>query len=283
MTPVSSARGLAISPTFPKTPDRLQQGFVNINYLARLMTHANGFVSNEAFRSDGRPVIDTSDVFYDGNSQGGILGAAATALATEWSRAVLGVPGMNFSTLLDRSRAFLNFRPVIDTAYPNALERQIVLALMQMVWDRGEANGYANHLGDRPLPGRSEHRVLLHVALGDFQVADVTAFVEARSFGAAVHRPATANDRVGIDYAFDLPAIDYPWSGSAVVLWDSGVPLPPLGNVPPDGAGDALGRHDPHEDPRYDADVRLQKSEFLRSNGAVIDVCDGPCTADRYG
>jgi hypothetical protein len=46
-------------------------------------------------------------------------------------------------------------------------------------------------------------------------------------------------------------------------------------NVPPrDG-------DDPHEDPRASRAARRQKSEFLKRNGRVVDVCDGkPCTAD---
>ncbi len=269
--------GLAEVGQFQNVPDRIQQGFLNFQFLARLLRHPEGFSSHEAFQIGGSPLLDMGEVFYDGNSQGGILGGAATAVSTQWTRGVLGVPGMNFGALLDRSRSFDQFRPVLDGAYEDPLERQIVLALIQMLWDRGEANGYANHLGRDPLPGTPEHQVLLHVGFGDFQVADVTAFIEARSFGAAVHLPILAAQRGAIDYGFGLDPIEYPWPGSAVILWDSGVDAPPLVNRPPRGS------HDSHEDPRYDEDVRFQKSEFLSTEGTVIDVCEGPCTADRWG
>ena len=60
---------------FPSFPDRQQQGMLNQLFLARLMIHAHGFVSDAAFQDgSGNPVIDTSAVFYDGNSQGGIFG-----------------------------------------------------------------------------------------------------------------------------------------------------------------------------------------------------------------
>lgn len=276
--------GLVHIGAFAPVPDRLQQSFVNIQFLARLMTHPDGFGSHEAFQNDdGLSILDETTAFYDGNSMGGILGGAATALSTEWTRGVLGVPGMNFSTLLDRSLAFEQFRALPLSAYPDPVDRQLAMSLIQMLWDRGEANGYANHIGDDALPGTPPHQVLLHVAFGDFQVADVSAVMEARSLGAAAPAPILAPGRSEIDYAFGLPEIEYPWPGSAIILWDSGVPSPPLGNVPPTGEGDPAGRHDPHSDPRYDEDVRLQKSEFLRLDGRVIDVCDGPCTADRYG
>ena len=51
-------------------------------------------------------MIDTQRLFYDGNSQGGIMGGALTAVAPDFNRAVLGVPGMNYSTLLQRSVDF---------------------------------------------------------------------------------------------------------------------------------------------------------------------------------
>ena len=55
---------------------------------------------------------------------------------------------------------------------------------MQQLWDRGEANGYAQHMTSDPLPNTPPHEVLLHPALGDHQVAQVTAEVEARTIGA---------------------------------------------------------------------------------------------------
>ena len=65
---------------FPELTDRTQQGLLNTLFLGRLMIHANGFVSNAAFHTDGAtlaspPVLDTSRLYYNGNSQGGILGA----------------------------------------------------------------------------------------------------------------------------------------------------------------------------------------------------------------
>ena len=62
-------------------------------------------------------------MFYDGNSQGGIIGGAITAVAQDFTRAVLGVPGMNYSTLLQRSSDFELYALLLDPAYPDALDR----------------------------------------------------------------------------------------------------------------------------------------------------------------
>ena len=96
---------------FPQLTDRVQQGLLNTLFLGRLMIHADGLTSDAAFHADGSdvsspPVIDTSRLYYNGNSQGGILGGAATAVAPDWTRASLGVPAMNYSVLLNRSVDF---------------------------------------------------------------------------------------------------------------------------------------------------------------------------------
>jgi hypothetical protein len=69
-----------------------------------------------------------------------------------------------------------------------------------------------------------------------------------------------------------VPSPLYPFDGSALVVWDTGIPAPPTTNTPP-RAG-----QDPHSAPRNSAKGRRQKCAFLRPDGALIDVCDGlPC------
>jgi hypothetical protein len=259
---------------FPTLADRAQQGFVNFMYVGRWMLKHDW----------GEYDVDQSRLFYDGNSQGGIMGGALTALAPDFQRAVLGVPGMNYSTLLRRSVDFDMYAKGeiegVDTPlglydnYPNELERPLLLSLIQLLWDRGEANGYAHHMTGDPLPNTPPHEVLMHVAFGDHQVADVTAEVEARTIGAGVRWPALADGRhTSVDPFFGIPRIEtYPYAGSALVMWDTGVPASPTTNTPP-----REGR-DPHGAPRNSPAARRQKSEFLRADGSLIDVCAGlPC------
>ncbi|MEE3921189.1 hypothetical protein V2I01_32225 [Micromonospora sp. BRA006-A] len=79
----------------------------------------------------------------------------------------------------------------MDGYYPDRIDQQLVFGLLQMLWDRSEANGYAQHMTGRPLPGTPAHRVLMHVAFGDHQVSTV-AEVQARTIGARLHTPALA-------------------------------------------------------------------------------------------
>jgi hypothetical protein len=274
---------LADLSNFPSLADRAQQGFVNFMYLGRLMIHSNGFTSNAAFRfvKNGipKPVIDNRRLFYDGNSQGGIMGGSLTALAPDFNRAVLGVPAMNYSTLLRRSVDFDQYAVVLYQNYPNELERPVILSLMQMLWDRGEANGYAHHMTSDPLPNTPAHTVLLHQAFGDHQVANVATEVEARTIGASIRVPTLDPGRSSdVSPYFGIPVIpSYPFDGSAYVIWDSGSPTPPTTETPPRTGAD------PHSHPRSTAIARAQKNQFLRLNGKVVDTCGAtPCYANGY-
>jgi hypothetical protein len=263
---------------FNTVADRMQQGFVQQLYLGRAMIHPQGFSSAPAFQKSGQTVIDTQRLFFDGNSQGGIMGGALTALAPDFDRAVLGVPGMNYSTLLQRSVDFDEYAPILYGGYPKQIERQLLLAGMQLLWDRGESNGYAQHITTRPLPNTPAHAVLMHVAFGDHQVADFTPAIMARTFGAPVYQPALAAGRSAFANPWwGLRRLSLPSNGSGVVHWDAGTPAAPLTNVP-NRAGE-----DPHGAPRNEASARAQKSEFLRVGGTIVDVCGGgPCYARGY-
>jgi hypothetical protein len=274
---------LADLSNFPTLADRAQQGFINFMYLGRLMIHPLGFNGDPAFiyNKGGalEPVIDTERLFYDGNSQGGIMGGGLAALAPDYNRAVLGVPGMNYSTLLQRSSDFATYAQLLYPNYPNELERPLILSLIQMLWDRGEANGYAWHMTDDPYDNTPAHTVLLHEAFGDHQVANVTTEVEARTIGASIRAPTIDPGRHSdVNPYYGIPRIpSFPFNGSAFVVWDSGSPTPPTTNTPP-SAG-----NDPHSHPRSTAIARLQKSEFLKVNGAVVDTCGPtPCYANGY-
>jgi hypothetical protein len=271
---------------FNTVADRMQQGFLNMLYLGRAMIHPSGLGAHAAFQKNGQSVLDTTRLFFDGNSQGGIMGGALTAVAPDFDRAALGVPGMNYSTLLQRSVDFDTYAAIIYPNYTQVIDRQLWLSQIQLLWDRGEANGYAHHMTSDPLPNTPRHTVLMHVAFGDHQVSDTTAEVEARTIGARAYRPALDPGRSPWPRLQMIPSIgSFPFSGSAIVFWDTGpvrtvgadtvgTSAPPRTNTP-NRTGD-----DPHENPRATPAARVQKSEFLKVGGRVVDVCGGsPCHA----
>lgn len=291
---------LADPSNMPTMADRSQQGFVNFLYLGRAMAHPGGFASHPNFKDvDGASRIVSSELFYDGNSQGGIMGGAYTALAVDSTRSVLGVTGMNYSTLLNRSVDWEgplfdpeliedpehaddhipSYSSVLYTMFPDKKEQQLVMGILQMLWDRAEADGYAQHMTTDPLPNTPAHQVLMHAAYGDFQVTNFSAEVEARTIGARVldtallsgrHWAATTYPYFGLTpFSRDGNNALLPWNGSALVYWDSGNLLPPNANVPPNEAGG-----DPHEDPRRDQSGGDQKAHFWLT-GEIVDVKNG--------
>ena len=62
--------------------------------------------------------------------------------------------------------------------------------MIQLLWDRGEANGYVYHMVRDPLPNTPVKTVLLHEAFGDHQVSNVATETEARIIGARLRTPA---------------------------------------------------------------------------------------------
>lgn len=278
---------------FSTVADRLQQSLINTLFLGRLMIHPDGLGSATQFQTDaGDSIIDTTSAYYDGNSQGAIMGGAVTAIAQDWTKASLGVVGMNYSTLLNRSVDFDQYAVVLRSAYPNTLDQQIAFGVLQMLWDRGETSGYVQHLTDRPYNLTPAHKVILTVALGDHQVAPITAFNIARTLKIPASMPLISPDReVDGDLFFNLtPIRKFPQDGSGLFVWDSGTLLPPLGNVTP-ATGSAwekecAGIEDPeqppcadsHEDPRRQPAVIAQKKDFFQPDGMVTNAChDKPC------
>ncbi len=282
---------------FPMMADRLQQGLLDELFLSRLMIHPDGFASDPAFHQDGTlgtpSVIDASQNYYIGASQGGIMGGALTALAPDFTRSVLNVPAMNYSVLLPRSVDYDEFAVFINAQY-SEMERPLALDLMQMLWDRGEPNGYAHRMTTNPLPDTPAHKVLMNIAFGDHQVTNFQADVEARTIGAQTRAPILYKGRwPGVAIMWGVPRIgSFPYDGPAAAVYGDigpvrpdpgnpgetiGVPPPPLTNTP-----NRLGE-DPHGAPRGAPQAVHLISDFLQPDGAVTNVCGvGPCYAGGF-
>ncbi|MFQ5515439.1 MAG: hypothetical protein ACE5FG_13530 [Myxococcota bacterium] len=291
---------------FHRIPERLHQGFLNHLLLGRLMVDpVNGFNSHPAFRfgSPAAGVIDTTEVYYSGGSQGGIFGLAILSIAEDFRRGFLAVPGANYSTLLRRSIDFNPFLALLRGSYPDPLDETLILALIQQLWDRAEPQGYLSHLrsGDLSDPPHP-HEVLIHMATHDSQVPNLGTEIMLRSLGIPQLRPVHRS-------FVDIPELDAPVSGSAFVEIDPRLALsrchtpgplsddrgafcttdgdcpgpgdpasrtvcasgiPPLTNQPPafgNGAHGSTGT--PSAGQQIDA--------FLRPDGVVLQFCEGVC------
>jgi hypothetical protein len=187
---------------------------------------------------------------------------------------------MNYSTLLDRSVDFDPFGVLLDPNYPDWIDRQQVILLAQMLWDRGENDAYARHLTRDPYRHTPAKQVMLYEAFGDHQVANVATEVLARTIGARLRVPALAPGRsLDVQPFWDIPTVSrLPDSGrSYLVVWDFGTPAPPTTNEP-NRAGE-----DPHGQGRDRPDVLTLATSFL-DHGTLVDTCGGgPCRTVTLG
>lgn len=302
---------------FPVVPDATQQGFIHQMFVARLLRHPEGLAASEHFQDEqGRPRFSHQDVFYHGISQGGILGGPVVAMSRDITRGVLGVPGMSYSLLLRRSTGWSSpaltdevpfaFSTLPYLSYQGDLDRNLMFGLLQMLWDRGENNGYAPHIIDNTVLGGPDNQVMLRPAFADHLVTHWSAYNLGRTMFANSDSPFLADLYPRLtsdcpdghqDKCFDTRQqwneqrnpdktllVGMPLSGpgnpydapggpasqlSGLIQWDEGrTAIPPIGNLPADWKDD----NDPHGFPRTARGAYCQQSHFLHPQGRLIDV-----------
>lgn len=291
---------------FKLVPDRLQQGLLNELFLARLMFHPEGFGTDPAFQDGdgttaGQSVIRTDHVYYVGASQGGIMGGPLTALSPDFIQSALVVGAMNYSTLLTRSSNWPSYELIMNNSYDRELVRPLLFGLIQMLWDRGEPNGYAHVMTENPPPNTPPHKVTMQIALGDHQVSNFASDVQARTIGAKTNIGAIDERRwPNYEDLWGIPRIEpdeYPFAGDSIIYWDGG-PLRPndsgIGSRPLIGTGVSPYENiapnqvdprweDPHGAPRGATGPVEMISAFLEPNGAIPDLCGpNPCLGDGW-
>lgn len=260
---------------FPWLADRMHQGIIEFLVLGRSML--NRFEAAFEATAEAQAVsadieIDRDRYFYSGISQGGIYGATVVAVSPDLHYGHLGVPGLNYSILLQRSVDFDPFYVIVRSAYRTNSQAALCLAAVQMLWDQVDPSSYIRHLSEEPFEDDDPSYVLFAPAKGDYQVSPMTNLIAART-----NVGVEVMEGWGLDISHwgiqEQPYEVSPgenYTGSAVVMWDLGNPWPEDGNLPHE---DELG--DPHGIPRYFPEHQDQMIHFFESGGEVIDVCGG--------
>lgn len=117
----------------------------------------------------------------------------------------------------------------------------------------------ANDMLTGNIPGTPPKQVLMHMAIGDHQVPNITTEYQARTMGIPVMMPAPY-----VPYALTeaTTAVE-----NALVIWDNGQgPGIQRGNVPP------IGTEDPHGMPRSQPAAVRQMATFWDS-GTISHPC----------
>ncbi len=249
---------------FRAAVDRQHQGHINKLLAMRMMK--GRFKDDPAVQFEGKSAIDpTKGCFYRGDSQGGIFGGVYMSISTDVTRGLLSVPGAPYSMLLDRSVDFTPFHFLLGLPYNTDIDMKIVLGLVQMMWDRTEPGGYMAYLNKDMLPGTPKHEVLLHVAIGDFQVTPLGAHYMARMLDAKLMTPAARPVWGVTEQAYPAEG------GSGLIEFETKTPEAPKTNVPPEKKGD-----DPHGVIRSLDAAQKQADIFFRT-GKIEQTCNGAC------
>ena len=170
--------------------------------------------------------------------------------------------------------------------YPDELERPLIFSLMQMLWDRGEANGYAHHMTADPLrehpgprgaaarrlrrpPGRQRDR--RGRGADDRRVGLPAGARPGPPLGGRRLRPDLRHPRdPGASPSTARPSSTGTAARSTAASPD-GTATPPERQRPAAPA-DGFGA-DPHSYPRNDVKARAQKGAFLSPAGTVRNPC----------
>jgi hypothetical protein len=250
---------------FRMVPDGGQQAA--LNYIVAARAIECGIAHDARTFIDGSPTIDPSRFYYMGSSQGGIWGAMLMAVSPDLERGALFVPGQSYDMMLLRSKDFNRFLYLFRIFYEDRVRFPVVTNIAQMLWDRSEGNGYAEHITRDPLPGSSVHQVVLFEGLSDHSVPNVATELLARTIGAPQLEPNPGP-------VWGIPSAEGPIDGSALVRIDYGRDPAPITNVPAAGGG-----IDPHELTILHTTARAMAFGFFET-GLVTNLCDGSCDSN---
>ncbi len=257
------ALALSDANQMPKVGEKLVQGIVNFMGLVQIIR--GPMAASIVFAEGGMPLIDPTKIYYYGISQGGIFGGTFMAFDPFVTRGVLGVPGANYSLMVERSTNWPIYYNILYGAYEDPLEAEIVLWLLQHHFDATDPiSTYPGIIGANaaPIPGTPPKQVLLHVAVGDAQVPNIATLTAARTGGLPVLGPTVMPPGL----LYDVTIQDGPLS-SAVTLWDEHkTPAPPLTN------SSAAKDNGTHGSLRKRDKVNDQMDRFFKT-GEIVQTC----------
>jgi hypothetical protein len=265
---------------FPFLSDRLHQGMLEWTLLMRAMHRRFPTMADPTMRGIR---VNTDERFYSGISQGGIFGATYVAVSPDITRGHFGVPGLNYSTLLQRSGDFTLYFNTLRMSYTDSRDHAVLLSLAEIFWAQIDPISYVRHLTAEPFAGLPRHYGLWAPAKGDHQVSPVTDEVMARSsIDVPVMVPYDFGP-MGRTPDFATTAM-YPRRGSGIVVWDLGNPWQPAGNrtftpeeemMFPDPHGRLRNLHAWHTRQM----VHFFRGRPMNEAPEIMDVCNGQACA----
>ncbi len=250
--------------TFHHLTDKMIQGLANASALPRLVR--TRFAEAEILQAtDGSgSLVDPERVYYYGISLGGIQGANLMAHTQDIDHAVLHVGGAVWSTMLERSSNWTAFETMMEYGVEDPLDRQVLYAVSQLMWDPVDPITHTASLKGRSL--------LWQESMGDEQVPNLCTHALARSVGVPLLSPA-------VEPVLGLEELEGPLGpdAAALVQFDPQLGRPHDTNRPSEETG-------AHYFPRHCEPVHQQIETFLQAGaeGTIVHSCgEGPCVLDE--
>jgi hypothetical protein len=246
--------------TFHHLTDKMIQGVANASALPRLVR--TRFAEDEVLQaSDGSgSLVDPERVYYFGISLGGINGANLMAHTADIDFAVLHVGGAIWSTMLERSSNWTAFETMMEYGVEDPLDRQVLYAVSQLMWDPVDPITHAEALRGRSL--------LWQESMGDEQVPNLTTDALVRSVGLPLLGPAVESV-----YGLEEQEGTLGPGAAGMAQFDPQLGRPHETNRPSEETG-------AHYYPRHCEPVHEQIEIFFRqgAEGTIEHTCgDGPC------
>lgn len=236
--------------------DKLGQAVINFIALENLVRGPLATAPETQF--GGEPMMDTDNVWYLGGSLGGIMGGTFMSYDPHITLGALGVPGSNWSLLIERSAAWLPLQVAMVAAYNNQYDYQMLISLLAMSMERWDPITTARNVLDDPLPGTPAKQLLLYEAINDSLVTNLATEMLVRTMGLPVCGPT-----VKVPYAINEELTPAP---SGFTIYDEHVPVPTSDNTPP---RDDNGTHSGVNERQ----AVLDQIEHFFFNEEVVNMC----------
>ena len=225
------------------------------------------FSSNGSSDSSPIPLFDDSkppiSVFY-GNSQGGIFGAAYTALLGKTGlidRGILGTPGTPYFLVMYQSNKFDFYDALMMQNFYNNRHIRMVFTILQMALDPVEPSSLLAPPVKEPYPP-----MLIQSGLGDPVIYILTTEALARAYNASILPNNPRKKIFGISMANgSMPHVAW-----TELLYEDQYELLQVNDVGQQKANRTVNMI--HECLRQDCALIDQMSQFI-NDGLVIDPC----------
>ena len=246
------------------------QSHTHFTALARLI-EAHGAEIVEDRGAGAFSPLDPDRIEYMGISNGGTQGAVILATSPVIDRGALVVPGGAWAHMLQRAVQWSDLGGLFELRYPDPVDLQLVLSIVQHLFDPVDTVNFARGLVTQPFDGRGPNQVTLHMAVEDSQVSNMVTEWIARDAGLPIVEPS-GRQAYGLD-GIELPPPGRTDVAGALFVYDEGYPAQPTTNTPPSEDNGS------HESIRYLPAYTEQVGAFLE-DGTLVQVCDGACDPD---